>query len=468
MQGALLSRLPRGDDFWSTALTSILSAFVLGAVSLATSPSSLSFLYRHGLAFIGYFRAKVELQKHHTIYISEFVELDSRTYNPYYISVGWYLTHVHHCCTGALRASYAVGGLYLIPEQNHAVSIKYENQEISCVYESKTTESNKQKLTHNGIRLGHTGEDGQVLLQFMTKAQELRLEEAEKTKWVQRIHYVNDKPESYWDQIGKLTYNKKTWDTVVLDNAVKNRLVNHIDTFMRSEERYQRMGVSWSRGLLLYGEPGCGKTSIIKAISYVHKLSLYYLALNEVYSDADLRRLFESIPPRAVLVLEDVDAMGKDIVRPRSEEDEEDKKDSDAKEKPWMRRGVTLSSLLNLMDGVTGAHGRITIMTTNHPEKIDSALLRAGRCDLKIKVGLCDEDGIRQLYKLYFDTDISEADLDKIRDLKLTPADVTSVFLTTRAVPDVAIEMLYKIGKERTKSVDGTETSKEDFMICNV
>eukprot|EP00891_Asterochloris_glomerata_P005785 jgi/Astpho2/5785/e_gw1.00080.123.1_t len=268
--------------------------------------------------------------------------------------------------------------------------------------------------------------------------------------------------------MGKLTYNKKTWDTVVLDSNVKNRLVNDIDTFMRSEEWYQRMGVSWSRGLLLYGEPGCGKTSIIKAISYVHKLSLYYLALNEVYSDADLRRLFESIPPRAVLVLEDIDAMGKDIVRPRSEEDEEDKKDSDAKEKPWMRRGVTLSSLLNLMDGVTGAHGRITIMTTNHPEKIDSALLRAGRCDLKIKVGLCDEDGIRQLYKLYFETDISDADLERIRHLKLTPADVTSVFLTTRAVPDVAIEMLYNVGTNRMKSVDNVNASKEDFMICNV
>ena len=469
MQGALLSRLPRGDDPWSTAVYSGLSALIVGGVGLATSPSSIAFLHRHCLALIAYFRARPPAsEKHHTLYIPEYVENGSTSYNPYYTSAGWYLTHVHQCCSGALRATYTVNGLFLIPEVNHAVSINFEDQEMSCVYETKITDkSDDKKMSFNGIRLGYTGADGRVLVRFITKAQELRQEETAKTKWAQRIHYVNHNPEAFWDQIGKLTHNKKTWDTVVLDNAVKNRLVNDIDTFMRSEEWYQRMGVSWSRGLLLYGQPGCGKTSIIKAISYVHKLSLYYLALNEVHSDADLRRLFESIPERAVLVLEDVDAMGKNIVRPRSETEQEDddKKNSDAKDedKPWMQRGVTLSSLLNLMDGVTGAHGRITIMTTNHPEKIDSALLRAGRCDLKIKVGLCDEDGIRQLYKLYFDADISEADLERIGHLGLTPADVTSVFLTTRAVPDIAIEMLYNIAKERTP-----EANKEDFMICNI
>ena len=188
-------------------------------------------------------------------------------------------------------------------------------------------------------------------------------------------------------------------------------------------------------------------------------MDVYCLPLNEIHSDLDLRILFDDIPSRSVLVFEDIDSMGQ-VVKDRAEK----KQNFQLKdEKTFDEDGVkivvknaipepeplTLSNLLNLIDGIACAHGRIIVMTTNHPDKIDPALLRPGRCDLTIELRHCDRYQIAELYKLYFEKDISESDLQKFDDGQLTPAQVTSTFLTHRLYPETAINILRENIKQK-------------------
>ncbi|RYE14507.1 MAG: ATP-binding protein, partial [Sphingobacteriaceae bacterium] len=376
-------------------------------------------------------------------------ELGHNQFNQHFIHFGWFLTSCLNAQSGYLNATASISRSNIYPRDGHKHYAIHNDQKFSYVYDSERLGSERNPTIKRGILLSIHQPDSSILFDFLVCIKNAYIDHFSQTEWTQKIHYPKDFLDlgPSWDQ-GKLTHNMKTWDSIVLKSSTKALLIEDINNFMASEHWYQRMGVSWARGLLLYGPPGCGKTSIIKALSFVHELHLYYLPLDEISSDSDLRALFETIPPRSVVVLEDIDAMGplvesrenlpskssaNEIVfsQPRNSDHEVDKKPR-----------VSLSTLLNLIDGLNGVHGRIIIMTTNHPERLDSALLRAGRCDLKIHVDACDDEGIKQLYKLYFNSDIPDEDMSKLAGYRLTPADITSIFLTNRTSPKAAIDQL--------------------------
>lgn len=103
---------------------------------------------------------------------------------------------------------------------------------------------------------------------------------------------------------------------------------------------------------------------------------------------------------------------------------------------------LTLSGLLNSLDGIFTAHGRILIMTTNHRDILDDALIRPGRCDHKLLFSNCDRNQIRDIYRLYFETDPPESSLSKIDNMKYSPAQVASVFQMSRNNPSEALTNL--------------------------
>jgi chaperone BCS1 len=109
-----------------------------------------------------------------------------------------------------------------------------------------------------------------------------------------------------------------------------------------------------------------------------------------------------------ILVIEDIDAT-LDIVKSRDVEKEMDKekdkkkekekeKDKDEENKNKEKTQLTLSGLLNAIDGVFSTHGRILVMTTNHPEVLDEALIRPGRIDCKYLFDNCDTEQIKDLF----------------------------------------------------------------------
>lgn len=200
-----------------------------------------------------------------------------------------------------------------------------------------------------------------------------------------------------WD-IG-ITRAARDIDSVVLDEDVKTRVVEDFKTYLSPKTRaeYIKLGIPWRRGLLFYGPPGTGKTSLVTALASEFALDIYILDLSSgVLNDWRLARLFEQLPPNCIVLLEDIDGYGvagakkgkKKGARSRKRDDEVTKAE-----------GITRGGLINTLDGVNAAEGRITIMTTNFRERLDKALIRDGRVDLELKLGHASPEVAAKLFK---------------------------------------------------------------------
>lgn len=179
--------------------------------------------------------------------------------------------------------------------------------------------------------------------------------------------------------------------TVIMDEQMKTDLVKDMEEFLdESTQRwYAARGFPYRRGYLLYGPPGTGKSSFSFSIAGRFDLDIYTLNLSGV-GDGTLMKLFADLPPHCVTLLEDVDAAGMGR-----------RDDSNAGQtKPGS--GVTLSGLLNVLDGVSSQEGRVLFMTTNHIEHLDEALIRPGRIDKKVYFKLASKDMTAQLFRTVF------------------------------------------------------------------
>lgn len=165
----------------------------------------------------------------------------------------------------------------------------------------------------------------------------------------------------------------RPFDSVVLDEGVSQQLLNDCKQFLESEEWYIRQGIPYRRGYLLHGPPGTGKTSFVTALAGALKLNIYVVSLSTPeLSDDILAQMLSRAAQRCILLFEDVDSAF--IHRSTGE---------------IQASALSFSGLLNAIDGVAAQEGRLLFLTTNHPERISSALLRPGRVDVKVKLDRC-------------------------------------------------------------------------------
>jgi chaperone BCS1 len=135
-----------------------------------------------------------------------------------------------------------------------------------------------------------------------------------------------------------------------------------------------------------------------KSIAGHFGLDIYILSLSAI-NEANLTSLFAKLLSRCVILLEDVDAVSSN--RDAETEDSRQIVTRSRERKPASGK-VSLSALLNVIDGVGSQEGRILIMTTNHITRLDEALIRPGRVDKKVKLGLADNKMTADLFCLVF------------------------------------------------------------------
>ena len=198
-------------------------------------------------------------------------------------------------------------------------------------------------------------------------------------------------------------YTPRVLESVVLQPGDKEKLVEDIARFRTSKQRYSRLGVPYHRGYLLYGLPGTGKTSLVSAVAAHFALSVYCVNLTE-FNDRSLMAAVSQIPRDSVLLFEDIDCMKSGRKRePAAAADKQEGK----QDKEGINNGVTLSGLLNVLDGFFAPTGVLFMMTTNHVETLDPALLRPGRIDYKLYLGNASDAQKVDLYLRFF-SDASE------------------------------------------------------------
>lgn len=202
--------------------------------------------------------------------------------------------------------------------------------------------------------------------------------------------------------------------SVVLTRGQRDRIVGDISAFLSRGQWYARRGIPYRRGYLLHGSPGSGKTSMVQALAGEMDLNICLLNLGERgLTDDRLTHLLSKAPERSILLLEDIDA----AFPSRTAQDERDGDNSTSRTSGSSAVGggnrpsgpereyqtsVTFSGLLNALDGVASGESRIVVMTTNHVERLDPALIRPGRVDLIEELGDADEGMVRDLFDRFY------------------------------------------------------------------
>jgi mitochondrial chaperone BCS1 len=231
--------------------------------------------------------------------------------------------------------------------------------------------------------------------------------------------------------------------SVILPGTMLQDIVERIDEFWRKRPWYAERGIPWRLGFSLDGPPGTGKTSVPRAIAHHYRLPLYVLDLAaKDFSNSDLVVTLSRLPARAVLVIEDMD-----VQLPK------DRKEGDTL--------ITLSGLLNALDGPLATEGRILFVTTNAKENLDGALLRAGRLDVHRHLGLATREQLERMFIRFFPGEASAAAMfaEFLPEHTVSPADVQEYLLTRCDDVERAITEAHLLARKEVRVVRREEAA---------
>ncbi|KAF7723489.1 hypothetical protein EC973_002000 [Apophysomyces ossiformis] len=232
---------------------------------------------------------------------------------------------------------------------------------------------------------------------------------------------------------------KRPLSTIVIPQNVKEHLVTDAQEFFVSEQWYSDRGIPFRRGYLLYGTPGSGVNI------YVVNLS------NKSLTDDTLGELVAETPSRCILLIEDVDAAF--VQRNRGES--------------TAANNITFSGLLNAIDGVAAQEGRILCMTTNHVEKLDPALIRPGRIDVRVHFGNATRKQAYELFTKFYPA-LPEAEVVKlasefaagIPEGRFSMAHLQGFLMGHKRNPKAAVDLVttWVEGHDKDNAVDTSTT----------
>jgi hypothetical protein len=260
--------------------------------------------------------------------------------------------------------------------------------------------------------------------------------------------------------------------------VVKDR----VNFFMNNEDWYKYKGIPYTLGILVSGPPGSGKTSCIKAIANTTKRHIINISLNEFTTKTQLRNLFYdekilvekgnqfeqlTIPcDKKIYVIEDIDCLT-DVVLDRALKEQKEKElrekrmreqkglkvQEEEKKQDSTSEKLNLSFILNLFDGVLETPGRILIMSSNYPEKIDKALIRPGRIDVNIIFGYCSRETIEEIIVSNYDINLNELTKYDFAENEYTPAEISQILFNNIHNKEEGLKMLLKENIESTRKL---------------
>lgn len=218
-----------------------------------------------------------------------------------------------------------------------------------------------------------------------------------------------------WESLD--TKPKRFMDSVALHKDQKDDILADARLFFDSKAWYESVGLPWRRGYLLYGPPGNGKSTLVTALASELDRPIYIMNVSDLKSDLAAMDAFNSVPEGSIILLEEIDTAF----------------DTDRKRSGGAPSDFSFSGLLNSLDGVAGQVGSIIIMTTNHVDKLDKALIRPGRSDKKILFSNCSKEQLKIMIHKFI-PDIEDAILadvlDKYKPESLSVAQVQEALLS--------------------------------------
>jgi shikimate kinase len=400
---------------------------------------------------------------------------------------------IHHVCNLPDVRSLRYNGVEMIPNFKDVLMI--ENDVWFEIIQSQGTISTGTGAPkHEPIfyRLSTYDHDITWLHRFVEQAIEA-FEQEKRNKLGNETYYfdqLSSSADPYRNPMSKkvcmFTRSKFTSNRSLNNVYLKqiDELKDRVEFFIRRRDWYDQKGIPHTLGIVMYGHPGCGKTSTIKAIANETKRHIFNIMLSEIKTKDALKDLFYNdqvnvigdgkneilnIPLRQrIYVIEDIDAMNSIVIKRSAEEMEKErqhkikveaemellkktqgetmarnmvkgKEDSEAEK-------LDLATLLNVLDGVRETPGRIIILSTNYPERLDEALLRPGRFDMMLEFEKHSCEVLKQHIEKHYDITLTEEQIERVFDKTLekkwTPAEVGQILFRRVGNPDAAIKDL--------------------------
>lgn len=253
--------------------------------------------------------------------------------------------------------------------------------------------------------------------------------------------------------------------------GAETRLIrDRVDFFIENPAWYASKGLPYQLGILLGGRPGAGKTALIRAIANRTKRHIINLKLSNLATATQLKNIFFNdyitvamddsghdvkkllIPPhKRIYVFEEIDTVG-ELVQERSLQFNANK--------TVLQDELTLGDILQILDGTIEIPGRIMIMTSNYPERLDRALMRPGRIDVRVIFGFATAETTKEIINGMLEKDVA---LECLPHEKLTAAEVLNiVFSFIHSKGDYVPELVKNLN-DRVKEMDNEQKSLDDL-----
>jgi len=216
---------------------------------------------------------------------------------------------------------------------------------------------------------------------------------------------------------------KITWDMIGGYDDIKKEIKEYIELPLKYKDVAKKYGLRPPKGILLFGPPGCGKSLMMRALANEAKINFIYVNVSDIMSkwygesEARLRELFANARKNApcILFFDEIDTIGV-------------KRESHTGDSVTPR---LLSLMLSEIDGLQSEEGVIIVGSTNVPQLLDKALLRAGRFDKLIYIGVPDKKSRKEIFKIYCkDMPLADdVDFDKLAEMteRFSGADIANV-----------------------------------------
>lgn len=278
------------------------------------------------------------------------------------------------------------------------LTIVHEDHPIQIEYSRARTPTNANVMVVRFERFRVSSEYNlEHLISFMSMINKTLIPDREEN---QLSKFIWDHDDCRWGHFQILSQRKL--DTIYLNE--KQQIVDRIHSFLNDsskQELYTSLDIPNKQVFLLYGLPGSGKTSLIRALASHFKYNLAIVKNIQKADDQGLERMMIKFPERTFLVFEDIDCM------------------FDQRE-VHKQTGITYSGLLNLLDGLNYYDKLIVFVTTNFIQQLDSAFRR--RIDMFVEFGYVRKEQILNMYTKFFSSDLSVAEsfYTKIKGKKLT------------------------------------------------
>jgi SpoVK/Ycf46/Vps4 family AAA+-type ATPase len=249
----------------------------------------------------------------------------------------------------------------------------------------------------------------------------------------------------------------------------KSEIISKIDYFLNNREWYIQKGIPYSLGIGLHGPPGTGKTSFIKALANYTNRHIIVMSLKTIKTKRQLEKFFfentyndknenSSVSfEKKIIVFEDIDCVG-DIILDRKNK-ETKKHNTRNKNNNTINKSInigdvlqsicelndngtgavnsltneldiTLDDILNLWDGIRETPGRILIISSNHYDKLDPALIRPGRIDITHELSNASHNTISEIYLHLFGNKIDNDILKNVNEYFYSPAELINMFVS--------------------------------------